>query len=120
MLNLSLLDIDYNVSLVLPLGIISVTSITSLVSGFNFSNQIDNYSDIIEIKNLSSLQVIGAELYSHYAGFLILASIILLVGMIGAIVLTLDPTHSTKRQNNFIQISRDSHNLPKDINNINY
>nr|YP_010317611.1 NADH dehydrogenase subunit 6 [Catostylus townsendi]UNB15555.1 NADH dehydrogenase subunit 6 [Catostylus townsendi] len=120
MLNLSLLDIDYNVALVLPLGIISVTTVTTLITGFNFSNYISNHNDILEIKNISTLQTIGTELYSDYAGFLILASIILLAGMIGAIVLTLDPSNNTKRQDNFIQISRDFHNFSKNTNNTNH
>lgn len=119
MINLSTVEIDYDMSLIWPLGLISVTTLTTLIANLNFYVELSSPDHFIQIKDLSNLQTIGAELYVSYGAYIIFASIILLVGMIGAIVLTLDPSSITKRQDLFVQISRDTFNLPKDFDNHN-
>jgi NADH-quinone oxidoreductase subunit J len=67
----------------------------------DWSGQIDN------VTNLSSL---GQVLYTHYALAFLMAGIILLVAMIGAIVLTMQIRTTVRRQHIFQQVSRDADN----------
>ena len=60
------------------------------------------------IQNFSTIESIGALLYTTYAYSFIMASLILLVAMIGAIVLTLDKSIAVKRQDVYSQNSRDA------------
>ena len=57
------------------------------------------------VSNLSSL---GQVLYSYYALAFLMAGIILLVAMIGAIVLTMQIRTTIRRQHIFQQVSRDA------------
>ena len=54
----------------------------------------------------SNIEVLGRVLYTNYYYLFIIASFILLVAMIGAIVLTHDTRTQIKRQDIFIQTSR--------------
>ncbi len=54
----------------------------------------------------SNIEVLGRVLYTNYCYLFILASFILLVALIGAIVLTHDTRVRVKRQDIFIQTSR--------------
>ena len=67
----------------------------------DWSGRIDN------VTNLSSL---GQVLYTHYALAFLMAGIILLVAMIGAIVLTMQIRTTVRRQHIFQQVSRDADN----------
>ncbi len=116
MLNLSSSEMDLNTTVVLPISIVSVMTIIVLITNINSFTDFDYVDNLLSIDGLSSLQSIGGELYLNYGLYLLFASIILLVGMIGSILLTLDPSSLTKRQNPFLQISRDSHNLSKNYN----
>lgn len=108
MLNLSSFEFDNNISSIIPLGVTSLLGLITLVLGLEYSDMSSLNSGEMPIKELLEVQTLGFQLYNSYAPHLIVASIILLVAMIGAIILSLE-THSTvKRQNNFIQISRDS------------
>lgn len=55
---------------------------------------------------ITNIEVLGRVLYTNYYYLFILASFILLVAMIGAIVLTHDTGAEIKRQDIFIQTSR--------------
>lgn len=55
----------------------------------------------------SNIESIGMVMYTYYLLFFLLASLILLVAMIGAILLTMHKTVSTKRQKVFQQNSRE-------------
>nr|YP_001633640.1 NADH dehydrogenase subunit 6 [Negombata magnifica]CAM06605.1 NADH dehydrogenase subunit 6 [Negombata magnifica] len=59
------------------------------------------------LEKISNIQVLGELLYTNYAYLFILASFILLVAMIGAIVLTFSERSQIKKQESFIQISRE-------------
>lgn len=55
----------------------------------------------------SNVDVIGSVLFTYYAYFFILASVILLVAMIGAITLTLHRRSDVRRQDIYRQLQRD-------------
>ena len=120
MLNLSSFEFDGSMSSIIPLGIVSILGLITLVLGLDYSDISDSVTEEILIKGLLDVQTLGFQLYNSYAPHLIIASVILLVAMIGAIVLTLEPHLTAKRQDSFIQISRDSHYVPKNRNNSNY
>nr|YP_783947.1 NADH dehydrogenase subunit 6 [Aurelia aurita]ABG56244.1 NADH dehydrogenase subunit 6 [Aurelia aurita] len=117
MLNLSSFEFDGNISSIIPLGITSILGLITLIIGLEYSNINDPEVEEILIKELLDIQTIGFQLYNSYAPHLIVASLILLVAMIGAIILTLQPHLAAKRQDNFIQITRDFHNISKSHNN---
>ncbi len=61
----------------------------------------------LKIENLTNIEALGQILYTYYFYFFVLASLILLIAMIGAIVLTLQKGISVKRQEVFEQNSRE-------------
>ncbi len=72
---------------------------------FSFYNSWVNLLD-----SLSDLEVLGQVLYTYYFLYFLLAGIILLVAMIGAIVLTLKTSKQVKHQVVFKQVLRDKKN----------
>lgn len=56
---------------------------------------------------VTPLEALGLVLYTYYFSFFLLASCILLIAMIGAIVLTLHKGVNIKRQNVFLQNTRE-------------
>lgn len=54
-----------------------------------------------------TIEALGNLLYTYYFGFFLIASLILLVAMIGAIVLTMQKSIRIKRQQVFLQNNRD-------------
>lgn len=59
-----------------------------------------------KVEILTNIELLGVILYTHYAYLFIVASLVLLVAMIGAIVLTLHKDSGVKRQDIFSQVSR--------------
>ena len=59
------------------------------------------------IEKISNVEALGRVLYIDYYYLFLLASFILLAAMIGAIILTHDIRIDLKRQDSFIQISRE-------------
>ena len=64
-----------------------------------------NWSE--NLQAVPNIQAIGTLVYTYYFYFFLLASIILLVAMIGAIVLTMQKGIRIKRQQVFLQNTRD-------------
>ena len=64
---------------------------------YNFDNYLDN---------LSSIDVLGQSLYNYYLVCFLLAGLILLVAMLGAIVLTLNFSSQRKTELSARQLSR--------------
>jgi len=64
-----------------------------------------DWSNTIHI--VTNIQAIGNILYTYYFYFFLLSSIILLIAMIGAIVLTMQKGIRIKRQQVFLQNTRD-------------
>ena len=65
------------------------------------------------IDNLINIERLGQILYTHYFLYFILASIILLIAMIGAILLTFNNINNIMRQHIIHQVSRNTN-----LNNI--
>lgn len=65
---------------------------------------------LISIDSLSNIEVLGQLLYTYYFFYFLVAGIILLVAMVGAIVLTLSFTQKAKHQFVFKQILREKKN----------
>jgi len=78
-----------------------------LSNGSGASAYVDWSTQIDNVTNLSSL---GQVLYTHYAITFLMAGIVLLVAMIGAIVLTMQIRTTVRRQHIFQQVSRDADN----------
>jgi len=69
------------------------------------------YTDWLAIvDSLTNLDVLGQILYTYYFFYFLIAGIILLVAMVGAIVLTLNFTQKAKHQFVFRQILREKKN----------
>jgi NADH-quinone oxidoreductase subunit J len=66
-----------------------------------------NISWVDSVVSPTNVDVIGSVLFTYYSFFLIMASIILLVAMIGAIALTLHRRGDVRRQDIFKQLQRD-------------
>lgn len=71
------------------------------------SNQIDYVIWPTFIDSKTPVEALGQVLYTYYSYFFIVASLILLISMIGAIMLTLNPHRAVKRQQVFEQNARD-------------
>jgi len=116
MLNIKILD--ENISRYLPIGglivLMFMSEILLIVRGDLVSSvgsvdfQIGNWSG--NIAALHNIEVIGLLLYTHYFALFLVASMILLVAMIGAIVLTMHPRRGLKRQDEFRVSSRSFEN----------
>ena len=69
------------------------------------------YTDWLNsIDSLTNIEVLGQLLYTYYFFYFLIAGIILLVAMVGAIVLTLNFTQKAKHQFVFKQILREKKN----------
>jgi NADH-quinone oxidoreductase subunit J len=66
-----------------------------------------NTSWIDSVISPTNVDVIGSVLFTYYSYFFIMASVILLVAMIGAIALTLHRRSDVRRQNIYRQLQRD-------------
>ena len=77
---------------------------TSLYNSDHIPSTIQWYQLVEPYSNIES---IGMVMYTYYLLFFLLASLILLVAMIGAILLTMHKAVSTKRQQVFQQNSRE-------------
>lgn len=73
----------------------------SQIQNLNFVNWINN------VETITNIQAVGNLVYTYYFYFFLMASIILLIAMIGAIVLTMQKGIRIKRQQVFLQNSRD-------------
>ena len=81
--------------------ILEKTFSNSIFSETNFAYSFDNYLD-----NLSNIDVIGQSLYNYYLLCFLLAGLVLLVAMVGAIVLTLNFRSQRKTELSSRQLSR--------------
>jgi NADH-quinone oxidoreductase subunit J len=81
--------------------------IDSYSSISNLNLQLNNISyTFTNIVNFTNLELLGQILYTEYWINLIIASLILLVAMIGAILLTLSHEATVKRQDIFTRINK--------------
>lgn len=116
MLNIKLVELQENVIRYLPIG--GLIGVIFLVEVFlvldrnlvtapdtNPSKMLINWTS--EVSNITNIEAFGEVLYTHYFYLFLIASMILLVSMIGAIVLTLHHREDVKKQDIFQQIARD-------------
>ena len=124
MLNINLAELSENLLRYLPIGgiigiiflieIFSVLgsdliSLTSHPANTKISSVIIQPVDwITQIIQLNNIEIFGLVIYTHFFYLFIIASLILLVAMIGAIVLTVHQTRDLKRQNIVDQLSREA------------
>lgn len=115
MLNIKLVEIIDNTTRYVPIGfIIGLIFFSMISSSLGMPNiQIDPvftsknfpYGNILNIITNTNIEALGFILYTDYFLFFIIASFILLVSMIGAIILTIYHEGKIKRQDLFSQIA---------------
>lgn len=115
MLNIKLVELMDNTTRYVPIGfIIGLIFLTLISSTFSFyptvwdGNGLDlnnSITDSISIINPTNTETLGYVLYTDYFLFFLIASFILLVSMIGAILLTIYHEEKIKRQDLFSQIA---------------
>jgi NADH-quinone oxidoreductase subunit J len=118
MLNIKLAEFSDSFTKYLPLGLAIIAILlfeTFIIVDSNFyshDNYVNNltldYTSWFQLLNTkTNMEVIGVLLYTNYFYLFIVASLILLVSMIGAIALTLHKKSDAKRQQIFLQVYRD-------------
>nr|QQY98451.1 NADH dehydrogenase subunit 6 [Chrysaora quinquecirrha] len=108
MLNLISLDLEITNTHILPLSLLVVLSLASqIMVANNFSFAFNNNTELINPLLLQPIQTIGQKLYTTFGPYLIISSLVLLVAMVGAIVLTIHYNQTSKKQDSFVQINRD-------------
>jgi NADH-quinone oxidoreductase subunit J len=84
--------------------VIESTLFSSKVDAVMLSSSYQNW--MTQLDNLTNMECLGQFLYTYYFFHFLIAGIVLLVGMIGAIVLTLNVNHTSKNQLICKQLSR--------------
>jgi NADH-quinone oxidoreductase subunit J len=120
-LNIRLIELNENLLRYLPIGILiglifivevfllllkdihSIPELTELINYTIWS---------LKVHNFTNIQLVGSVLYTKYFIHFLLASIVLLIAIIGAITLTLNKELNVKRQDIYDQIQRD-HKITK-------
>jgi NADH-quinone oxidoreductase subunit J len=120
MLNVKITEIQDEVLQYLPIGgligIVFLLEIFLIIEG-DFVSLINPNQDnavyidwFVQIDSISNIQTLGNVLYTDYVLFFLLAGVILLIAMVGAIVLTMSTRSSLRRQFIYQQVSRDFDN----------
>lgn len=115
MLNIKLIEFNENLLRYLPLG--GIIGFIFLIELFlildkNYTFLVDNNNSyfyttwVNNFYSFTNIELLGLVLYTKYFYLFLMAGLILLVAMIGAIVLTLYFQLNIKRQNVFKQTSR--------------
>lgn len=112
MLNIKLIELIDNTTRYVPIGfIIGIIFLTLLSNLFDFTelgfalNPLGSSIQVIYSEIPTNVELVGSVLYTDYFLFFIIASFILLVSMIGAIILTIYHSDQIKRQDLFSQIA---------------
>lgn len=64
-----------------------------------------SFFDYSKIYSVTNMEALGHLLYTEYFTYFLIGSLVLLVSMIGAILLTLSHESSVKRQDLFAQVA---------------
>lgn len=118
MLNIRLVEFNEHLLRYLPIGgLVGIVFLLELfliidseltpVLNFNLTDSLQVVTWASQIDSLTNMETIGELIYTHYFYLFLVASLILLVAMIGAIVLTLNHRENVKRQEIFAQVARD-------------
>lgn len=109
LLNIKLVELHDNSTRYFPVGlIIGFVLYTTLIEGmprlsFNKGLAAVEYSTVSAYTNL---EILGLRLFEDLGMLLIIAGVILLLAMVGAIILTLGHEGEVRRQDIFEQVSR--------------
>jgi NADH-quinone oxidoreductase subunit J len=110
MLNIKLVELLDNATRYIPIGIIIgvifFIEITIVQSG-GFANDVLDYTSYSNICKITNIYALGELLYTEYSSYYIIASIIPLVALLAAILLTLSHDSTVKRQDLFTQVATD-------------
>lgn len=117
LINIKVVELLDNSSRYLPIGfIIGLILLFEIYIYINSYTNIENADNLLELNNLNfiftnifnstNIELLAQILYTDYWLNLIIASLILLVAMIGAILLTLGHESDVKRQDIFTQINK--------------
>lgn len=117
MLHIKLTEIHEKKLRYLPLGglvlivflfQVSILLDNSIIALFSFPEISLKYNDYLNyLDTASNIEALGEILYTYYFIYFLLASLILLVAMIGAILLTLSKAVNTKKQKIYLQNTRE-------------
>lgn len=110
MLNIKLVELIDNTTRYVPIGFligfIFLTMISTTVSLYDpIQTSMGKYSAEWIVESKTNIESLGYILYTDYYLFFIIASFILLVSMIGAIILTIYHEDQVRRQDLFSQIA---------------
>lgn len=122
LLNIKLVEITENATRYVPIGII-----TGLIFLYNIYFGIDSFkigsitlidyiNDFNNINKVTNIEQIGELLYTEYWIYFIVSSLILLVSMVGAIVLSLHHEETVKRQDLFAQVATEYSKTVRNVN----
>nr|YP_009317608.1 NADH dehydrogenase subunit 6 [Pterocladia mexicana]YP_009317654.1 NADH dehydrogenase subunit 6 [Pterocladia robusta]YP_011017043.1 NADH dehydrogenase subunit 6 [Pterocladiella capillacea]AOX49060.1 NADH dehydrogenase subunit 6 [Pterocladia mexicana]AOX49106.1 NADH dehydrogenase subunit 6 [Pterocladia robusta]WQB61721.1 NADH dehydrogenase subunit 6 [Pterocladiella capillacea] len=114
MLNVKINSSSLNSVSLIPIGIFIILlfsyQLSLTIDEFNLIKVIEDQPKttlwINEINNISNIKVIGKVLYTNYSLLFLISSLILLVAMIGAIVLTMHQRTDVKKQKIEYQLIR--------------
>lgn len=118
MLNIKLIELQENLVRYVPIGaligfiflvevflVLDQNLMTAPNSSLASSSIFLNWSN--QIESVTNIEALGEVIYTHYFYLFLVASMILLVSMIGAIVLTLHHRDDVKKQDIYRQVARD-------------
>lgn len=118
MLNIKLIELNENLLRYLPVGsLVAIiflleiflmidSDIVPLLNGEN-NNTLQAVVWSSQLNSLTNIETLGDLIYTHYFPLFLIASMVLLVSMIGAIILTLNHRENVKRQEIYKQVARD-------------
>lgn len=109
MLNIKLVELVDNTTRYLPIGfIIGLVLLTQLWIIVEKQVEPANWVGLTHrLSEKTNIESIGQVLYTEYYTYFIVSSLVLLVAMVGAIVLTLSHEDDVRRQDLFCQIQSD-------------
>lgn len=109
LLNIKLVELHDNTTRYFPVGlIIGIVLYTTLIEGMpklSFDKGIAGV-EYATISAYTNLELLGLRLFEDLGLLLIIAGVILLLAMVGAIILTLGHEGEVRRQDIFEQVSR--------------
>ena len=112
LLNIKLVELTENTMRYLPIGVIIgviffyevYLILTSVSFDVGVSWEVVSFTSLLKLNNIEQL---GLLLYTDYWVYFLVSSLVLFVGMIGAITLCLYHEEGVKRQDLFAQVSTD-------------
>lgn len=111
MLNVRVIELNSKFLSYFPIAGFAIATVLVLLSSFiypgfsSFYNNLYSNDWILNLNSLNNIESIGHSLYNYFFPLFLIASMILLVAMIGSIMLTLQNKSEVKRQLISVQLS---------------